>query len=215
MCPFLAIRSVPYPKGGCRCVRGRCYSLLSCWSRCSRSQSPRRPPTSSRASPAGDWPAFGRDPGVHRYSPLDQIDRGNFGKLEVAWQWESISKQVTEANPTVRAGEFKVVPIMAGGLLYVGTEVSQVAAIDPGTGKTVWSYDPESWKDGRPANVGFQHRGVSYWTDGKEGPGLHRHARPPTDRARRQDRQADRRASAPAARSTSCPTTVSTSSVAK
>ena len=58
---------------------------------------------------------------------------------------------------------------MAGGLLYVATEVSQVAAIDPATGKTVWSYDPESWKDGRPANVGFQHRGVSYWTDGKEG----------------------------------------------
>ena len=105
----------------------------------------------------------------HRYSPLDQIDGWNFGKLEIAWRWESISKQVTEANPTVRAGEFKVVPIMAGGLLYVGTEVSQVAAIDPATGKTVWSYDPESWKDGRPANVGFQHRGVSYWTDGKEG----------------------------------------------
>ncbi len=119
--------------------------------------------------PAGDWPAFGRDPGGHRYSPLDQIDGGNFGKLEIAWRWESISKQVTEANPTVRAGEFKVVPIMAGGLLYVATEVSQVAAIDPATGKTVWSYDPESWKDGRPANVGFQHRGVSYWTDGKEG----------------------------------------------
>ena len=27
----------------------------------------------------------------------------------------------------------------------------------PGTGKMMWSYDPESWKDGRPANVGFQH----------------------------------------------------------
>jgi quinoprotein glucose dehydrogenase len=116
----------------------------------------------------GEWPAFGRDPGVHRYSPLDQIDAGNFGKLEVAWTWKSISKEVTEANSAVRAGEFKVVPIMAGGLLYVATEVSQVAAIDPATGTTVWKYDPESWKDGRPANVGFQHRGVSYWTDGKE-----------------------------------------------
>jgi quinoprotein glucose dehydrogenase len=122
-----------------------------------------------RALPVGDWPAFGGDPGVHRYSPLDQIDADNFGKLEVAWRWESISTQVTEANPSVRAGQFKAVPIVAGGLMYVATEVSQVAALDPGTGKTVWSYDPESWKDGRPANVGFQHRGVAYWSDGKAG----------------------------------------------
>jgi quinoprotein glucose dehydrogenase len=120
---------------------------------------------------AGDWPAFGRDPGASRYSPLDQIDRSNFGKLEIAWRWTSISKQVTEANPRVRAGEFKVVPIVVSGLLYVATEVSQVAAIDAVTGETVWQYDPESWKDGRPANVGFQHRGVAYWSDagGKDG----------------------------------------------
>jgi quinoprotein glucose dehydrogenase len=120
-------------------------------------------------SPApGDWPSFGRDPAASRYSPLDQIDASNFGKLEIAWRWKSISKQVTEANPRVRAGEFKVIPIVAGGLVYVATEVSQVAAIDPATGETVWQYDPESWKAGRPANVGFQHRGVAYWSDGSD-----------------------------------------------
>ncbi|HVR29453.1 MAG TPA: pyrroloquinoline quinone-dependent dehydrogenase [Thermoanaerobaculia bacterium] len=119
------------------------------------------------AEPApGDWPAFGRDPGGSRYSPLDQIDATNFARLEIAWRWSSISKQVTDANPRIRAGEFKVVPVVAGGLVYVATEVSQVAAIDPGTGETVWQYDPESWKDGRPANVGFQHRGVAYWSSG-------------------------------------------------
>jgi quinoprotein glucose dehydrogenase len=116
----------------------------------------------------GDWPAFGRDPAATRYSPLDQIDRTNFGKLEIAWRWSSISKQVADANPKVHTGEFKVVPIVAGGLMYVATEVSQVAAIDPGTGQTVWQYDPESWRDGRPANVGWQHRGVAYWTDGAD-----------------------------------------------
>ena len=52
---------------------------------------------------------------------------------------------------------------MLDGVLYVATEVSQAAAIDAATGETLWTYDPESWRDGRPANIGFQHRGVAAW----------------------------------------------------
>ena len=38
------------------------------------------------------------------------------------------------------------------------------AAIDPTTGRTLWSYDPEVYKgSGRPPNLGFTHRGVAYW----------------------------------------------------
>lgn len=110
-----------------------------------------------------EWPSFGNDGANTKYSPLDQIDRSNFEKLEVAWTWESISTKISEAQDRVRPGQFKVIPIQLDGLLYVSTEVSQVAAIDPRTGKTVWEYDPESWKAGRPANLGFQHRGVSAW----------------------------------------------------
>ncbi|MEE2777882.1 MAG: PQQ-binding-like beta-propeller repeat protein [Acidobacteriota bacterium] len=111
-----------------------------------------------------EWPRFGNDPHNTKYSPLDQIDRTNFDELEIAWTWESISSRVVEANDRVKPGGFKPIPIMLDGLLYVATEVSQVAAIDAVTGKTVWAYDPESWRAGRPANLGFQHRGVAAWS---------------------------------------------------
>jgi len=118
-------------------------------------------------APNGEWPSFGGDPGNTKYSALDQIDAENFGSLEVAWQWEVISQPIVDANE-IRQGRFMATPLMVDGLLFVSTALSQVAAIDAGTGETVWSYDPESWRKDRPANVGWQHRGVAYWSDGKD-----------------------------------------------
>ncbi|MCY3662655.1 MAG: PQQ-binding-like beta-propeller repeat protein, partial [bacterium] len=110
-----------------------------------------------------EWPAFGSGPDNTKYSTLDQIDRSNFQELRIAWEWESPSTAVAEANRAVRTGQFKPVPIMLDGVLYVATEVAQAAAVDAATGETLWTYDPESWRAGRPANVGFQHRGVAAW----------------------------------------------------
>ena len=59
-------------------------------------------------------------------------------------------------------------PLMVDGILYVSTSLSQVAAIDAATGKTLWVYDPETWKNGTPSNNGFVHRGVAYWADGDD-----------------------------------------------
>src|SRR5262245_23925423 len=39
------------------------------------------------AKQEGDWPAYGRDPGGSRYSPLSQINRGNVGQLKIAWTY--------------------------------------------------------------------------------------------------------------------------------
>ena len=110
-----------------------------------------------------EWPAFGSGPDNTKYSALNQIDRSNFHEVQVAWEWESPSTAVAEANRGVRPGQFKPIPIMLDGVLYVATEVSQAAAIDAASGETLWTYDPESWRAGRPANVGFQHRGVAAW----------------------------------------------------
>ncbi len=116
----------------------------------------------------GQWRNWGGDAGSTKYSPLDQINADNFASLEIAWRWESISKSVSEADPRVRPGEFKPTPLMIDGVLYLPTEVCQVVALDAGTGALLWSFDPKSYEFGRPANVGFQHRGLSYWTDGNE-----------------------------------------------
>ena len=37
----------------------------------------------------GEWRTYGGDNGNTRYSPLDQIDAGNFNKLEVAWRFKA------------------------------------------------------------------------------------------------------------------------------
>ena len=55
---------------------------------------------------------------------------------------------------------------MAGGFVYLSTSLGQVAALDAGTGDLVWSYDPQTYdRLDRPANMGWQHRGVSFWED--------------------------------------------------
>ena len=124
--------------------------------------------SAQHGAPNGEWPSFGGDPGNTKYTALSQIDAENFASLEVVWQWDAISQPIVDANETVRQGRFTATPLMVGGLLYVSTALSQVAAIDAGTGETVWSYDPQSWQKGRPANLGWQHRGVAYWSDGDD-----------------------------------------------
>ncbi|MDE2978982.1 MAG: PQQ-binding-like beta-propeller repeat protein, partial [Acidobacteriota bacterium] len=124
------------------------------------------PPLPGQTGASGDWPAFGGDPGNSKYSALDQIDRDNFKDVEVAWRWKSIAAD-TEVPDNIRRGQFKTIPLEVAGRVFVATSLSQVAAIDAGTGDTLWTYDPESWRAGRPANEGFQHRGVAYWTDGE------------------------------------------------
>jgi len=117
----------------------------------------------------GQWRHFGGDVGNTKYSSLDQIDKTNFDKLAIAWRWDpDVQQRVVDAESRVEPGQFKPTPLVIDGVMYLATSISQVVAIDVGTGKTIWSFDPESYKAGRPANVGFQHRGVAYWSDGDD-----------------------------------------------
>ena len=114
----------------------------------------------------GEWRAFGASPENTKYSALDQIDVGNFTQLEIAWRWQSISSEVASQRPDIRPGQFKATPLMIRGLVYVSTALGQVVALDAGTGELVWLYDPRTYdRLERPANIGWQHRGVSYWSE--------------------------------------------------
>lgn len=114
----------------------------------------------------GEWRFYASDAASTKYSPLDQIDKGNVGSLKIAWRWPSPDNGI-RGDPSLQTSQNEDTPLMVGGVLYTVTSLGQIAAIDPGTGQTRWLYDPESWKAGRPANVGFLHRGLAYWTDGK------------------------------------------------
>jgi quinoprotein glucose dehydrogenase len=113
--------------------------------------------------PRGDWPYYGGDAGSSKYSPLAQIDARTVKRLEVAWTWNSPDDALVGAATRERPGFFKPTPLMIDGVLYTSTAFSQVAAIDAGTGATLWVFDPKAYTAGRrPANSGWQHRGVAY-----------------------------------------------------
>ncbi|HEY8459897.1 MAG TPA: pyrroloquinoline quinone-dependent dehydrogenase, partial [Blastocatellia bacterium] len=116
----------------------------------------------------GEWPHYGADKAHTKYSPLDQINAQNVGNLKLAWTWDSPEVEQLSSIPALQSGVFEATPLFINGVLYTSTVSSQVAAIDPVTGKSLWTYNPESYKAGRPANLGFTHRGVAYWTDGKQ-----------------------------------------------
>jgi quinoprotein glucose dehydrogenase len=111
--------------------------------------------------------SYGGDKASSKYSQLTQIDGDNFHRLTVAWAWRSVEEEVAKANH-LKTWAWESTPLMVGGVLYISTSLSQVAAIDAATGKTLWVYDPETWKNGTPSNNGFVHRGVTYWAEGKD-----------------------------------------------
>jgi len=120
---------------------------------------------------AQDWPVFGGDPGGMRYSPLAAIDRANVGTLEMAWTWATGEAPIPETDSTraARPGSFQATPLMIGDTLYLSTPYNRVVALDAGTGRELWSYDPGAYRAGQPSNgTGFVHRGVAAWSDGRQ-----------------------------------------------
>jgi quinoprotein glucose dehydrogenase len=122
-----------------------------------RAGSPRLPSTA-----AGDWPHYTADLRGTKYSPLDQINAGNFNRLEVAWRFKT---DVLGPRP-----EYKLegTPLAINGILYTtgGTRRS-VVALDGKTGELMWAH---SLREGRRAGVSprqLSGRGLSYWSDGR------------------------------------------------
>ena len=116
------------------------------------------PPSTAK----GDWTYYNADLKGTKYSPLDQINAGNFSKLELAWRFKT---DMLGPRP-----EYKLegTPVAVNGVLYTtgGTRRS-VVALDGATGELIWAH---SIREGRRAGVSprqLSGRGVSYWTDGK------------------------------------------------
>ena len=72
---------------------------------------------------SGEWPYYTADLKGSKYSPLDQINAGNFNKLEVAWRYKT-----DNLGPRP---EYKLegTPVMVKGVLYTtgGTRRSVLA----------------------------------------------------------------------------------------
>ena len=114
----------------------------------------------------GEWPQYAGDAGSAKYSPLDRIDNENVGRLELAWVWDAfdnsryIKPDGKKTDRRMYPDGFKATPLMVGGKLFIRTNFSGVAAVDPATGETLWTYDPGTADWGRPGIFGFATRGT-------------------------------------------------------
>ncbi len=111
----------------------------------------------------GEWWTWGGDAGFERYSPLDQINAGNVKTLRIAWRAPLLPGPGGQATTNSKS-----TPLMVGGVLYLPNGANQITAIDPGTGKTLWTFTPPTPGAIGRTGGGRVYRSLAYWTDGKQ-----------------------------------------------
>src|SRR6267143_1195489 len=108
-----------------------------------------------------DWSANGRDAQGTRYSPAAEITRKNVTHLAVAWTYRT--GETVPRFKTKKATAFEATPLVVDGMMYVGTPLGRVIALDPATGRERWVFDPKIKRDVTYGD--FASRGVSTWLD--------------------------------------------------
>ena len=101
-----------------------------------------------------DWKAYGGGWENIHYSILDQIDRNNVHKLEVAWTFDT--------GDAFQGSEMQCNPIVVNGTLFATTPKLRVIALDAATGKLRWSFNPN---EGSEVKSLRRNRGLTYWED--------------------------------------------------
>ena len=117
------------------------------------------PPISAEARLADggsgtDWAAFGGTYGEQHFSPLDEINAGNVGRLGLV------------AFTDLGQGNSVTAPIVVDGILYLANRHSVVHAIEAKTGKELWVHDTRAAElAGKRLRVAWGSRGIA-WRDG-------------------------------------------------
>jgi quinoprotein glucose dehydrogenase len=116
-----------------------------------------------QGAPKGEWPTYGGDLGHTRYSALDQINAGNFSKLEVAWRFKA-----DNLGPS-REYNLQSTPLMVDGVVY-STAGSRraVVALDAGNGELLWVSRLDEGERGQAAPRQLSGRGLAYWKNGDD-----------------------------------------------
>ncbi len=103
-----------------------------------------------------EWRIYGGDERGTRYSPLDQINRGNVDRLEVAWTFRTGDMR--------RSSTIECNPIVVDGVMYLTSPALKVIALRAATGKKIWQFDPFAHGE----RAGGVNRGVTYWQAGRD-----------------------------------------------
>jgi len=106
-------------------------------------------------SETGNWLSHGRTYDEQRFSPLEEINSENIGKLGLAWYFDVPTRRGMEATP-----------IVVDGRMFVTGSWSIVYALDAATGQELWRFDPQvsrEWAQYLCCDV--VNRGVAVWQD--------------------------------------------------
>ena len=76
----------------------------------------------------GEWLTHGRTYSEQRYSPLDEVNRDNVARLNLAWSFDLPEDRGIEATPLV-----------ADGVMYTTSSWSVVRAFNARTGELIWT----------------------------------------------------------------------------
>src|SRR4030095_2301051 len=113
----------------------------------------------SAASSDGEWPYYGQSEAGLRYSTLTQITPENVAELEIAWMYNlgGLPRLEGLLMPALEA-----TPIVADGRMFLCSSTNKLVALDPETGRELWSHDPKIKLDGQTL---LTCRGVTYFRD--------------------------------------------------
>ncbi len=115
---------------------------------------------SGEVSNSREWPSYQGGPERNQFSRLDQINRGNVSRLQVAWTYQS-GGAGSEGRSQIQCN-----PIVVHGILFATSPQLDAFALDAQTGKEVWRFRPDSG-EGKREPLGV-NRGVAYWESGDE-----------------------------------------------
>ncbi|MEO8098188.1 MAG: PQQ-binding-like beta-propeller repeat protein [Acidobacteriota bacterium] len=102
-----------------------------------------------------DWIMYNRTYDSQRFSPLNQINKGNVGDLRMAWSRQQ------------GAGSQETIPLVHDGIMYLQVPGAAVQALDATNGNLLWEYVrnvPAAQKTAAKAKTIAMGEDMIYWT---------------------------------------------------
>jgi quinoprotein glucose dehydrogenase len=120
---------------------------------------------SSASPPAGGgqdqtWSTFNGQLNAQKFATSTQITPANVRHLKKAWQLHT--GDVSNGSGKIPATVWSATPLFVNNTLYVGTPFYRIFAVDPGTGKVKWIYNPHATLKAM-TQPEMKSRGVAYW----------------------------------------------------
>src|SRR6266511_4368814 len=107
-----------------------------------------------------DWPVYLGDKASTHFSTLEQINRNNVQRLQVAWTYHSGDARQDDRS------QVQCNPLVIDGVLYGTSPQLKLLALDAATGRELWRFDP--FANRAAGNSVGVNRGVVYWAEGKD-----------------------------------------------